>query len=423
MANKSNPSLTKAIVIGTLLGVTFGSLLNILPTPAWLQIFIVDGVLEVGGKLFLSSLRLLVIPLIFVSLVTGVAGLRDASQIGRIGVKTLGFFIASTALALVISLGVAMSVSFSAPGALSTNEHTFTPPESPSLTQTIINLFPTNPIEAMARGETLQVIVFALLFGYALTITPKSGKPILDFFSNLNQVLLDLILLLIKVAPVGVFCLLAKTFAEQGFSTIVPLAKYFFVLLGILIFHGTVVYGGILKVFAGISPLKFFKRYAQVPIFAFSTSSSNATMPVTLEVAEKRLGVSPKVASFTVPLGATINMDGTSIMQGVATVFIAQAYGVDLSVFDLLTVVLTATLASIGTAGVPGVGIIMLAMVLQQVNIPIEGIGLILGVDRLLDMVRTSVNVTGDAVASILVAKSEGQWDREIFEGTKEFEP
>jgi Na+/H+-dicarboxylate symporter len=268
----------------------------------------------------------------------------------------------------------------------------------------------------MAEGNMLQIIVFAGLFGIALTLAGKPGKRLLAIFEDLNAVIMRLVMLLMQVAPIGVFCLIASVFALQGFAAIAPLAKYFSVVLGVLLLHAFVTYPVLLRSLARLDPIAFFRRLRPPIVVAFSTASSNATLPVTLRTVERRLGVDNSIASFTVPLGATINMDGTAIMQGVATGFIAQAYGIEIGVSGYLMVVLTATLASIGTAGVPGVGLIMLAMVLRQVNLPVEGIGLIIGVDRLLDMVRTAVNITGDATVSCIVARSEGQLSDEVFE-------
>jgi Na+/H+-dicarboxylate symporter len=269
----------------------------------------------------------------------------------------------------------------------------------------------------MAQGNMLQIIVFAGLFGLAVTMAGGPGQRILATFNDLNHVIMRLVMLLMHFAPYGVFCLIAKVFAEQGFGAIVPLAKYFGVVLCVLVIHAFAVYPLMLRSLAGLDPRPFFRKIRDPAALAFSTASSGATLPVTLETAEHRLGCSNSIASFTVPLGATVNMDGTAIMQGVATGFIAQAYGIDIGVTGYLMVVLTATLASIGTAGVPGVGLIMLAMVLRQVNLPVEGIALVIGVDRLLDMVRTAVNVTGDLAITCVVAKSEGQLSAAIYEG------
>jgi Na+/H+-dicarboxylate symporter len=267
----------------------------------------------------------------------------------------------------------------------------------------------------MADGNMLQIIVFAGLFGLALTLAGEPGRRFQRFLEDANAVILRMVMMLMVIAPYGVFCLITRVFADQGFDAIVPLARYFFVVLGVLVLHAFVTYPVLLTTLAGLNPLAFLRKMRDPIALAFSTASSNATLPVTLRTVEKRMGVHNSIASFTVPLGATINMDGTAIMQGVATGFIAQAYGIDLAFTDYLLVVLTATLASVGTAGVPGVGLIMLAMVLRQVNLPVEGIGLIIGVDRLLDMTRTAVNVSGDATVSCIVAKTEGELDLPVY--------
>ncbi len=361
---------------------------------------------------------MLVVPLVFVSLVCGTSSLKDLSTLGRMGGKTLGLYVGTTAVA--ITLALTMGTIFQpGAGADLAAATTFASTEAPSLGQVIVNMFPTNPINAMAQGNTLQIIVFAILFGIAISAAGKPGERIAAVFADLNEVIMKLVALLMHIAPYGVFFLMAKLFTGLGIEAIFNLAAYFAVLAGTLLIHGFVTYGLMLKGFTGLNPFTFFKKMEDAVMFAFSTASSNATIPVTMETAKNRMGVDNKVASFTVPLGATINMDGTAIMQGVATVFIAQAFNVDLSMTDYLTVILTATLASIGTAGVPGVGLIMLAMVLNQVGLPLEGIALIMGVDRLLDMIRTAVNITGDSVVTIIVGKSEGAFDQTRFEDPK----
>ena len=301
-------------------------------------------------------------------------------------------------------------------------EAAFDAKQAPTLTQVIINMFPTNPINAMAEGNMLQVIVFALLFGIAMALSGEAGKRVASVFDDLNTVILKLVTLLMNLAPYGVFCLMAKLFTTIEMGLIVGLAKYFFTVLIALFIHALVNYTLLLKFLTGLNPLTFLVKMKDACLFAFSTSSSSATMPVTLETATKKLGAHNSVASFTVPLGATINMDGTAIMQGVATVFIAQVFSVDLTISDYLMVILTATLASVGTAGVPGVGLIMLAMVLNQVGLPVEGIAIIMGVDRLLDMTRTAVNVTGDCMVTCVVAKSENEFDHHVFNETNHSE-
>jgi Na+/H+-dicarboxylate symporter len=285
---------------------------------------------------------------------------------------------------------------------------------APRLADVFINMFPANPIRALADGEMLQIIVFALLIGLATTLAGEAGRRIARVFEDLNEVIMRLVLIVIRAAPIGVFALVARTFATQGFDVFVPLAGYVLAVVVALVLHVLLTYTTLLRL-AGLSLARFFAKMRAVAAFAFSTASSSATIPLTLETLEKRMGVRNSVAAFTVPLGATVNMDGTAIMQAAATVFVANVYGVDLAMTDYLMVVLTATSASIATAAVPGAGLIMLAMVLAQVGLPIEGIGLIIGIDRLLDMLRTVVNVGGDLVCTCVVARSEGAIDLDVY--------
>jgi Na+/H+-dicarboxylate symporter len=415
-ARSPQQRLTFRILVAMAAGLVTGVLINLLGGEGWLRDYLVEGLFHVIGAIFLASLKLLVVPLVFVSLVCGTAALDDVSKLGRVGGKTLGLYLFTTAAAISLAL---LAAAFVQPGVgfdLPTDV-TYAGREAPPLTETLINIFPSNPVRAMADGNMLQIIVFSILFGLAVTLAGEPGRKLLGIFRDLNSVILRLVMMLVNLAPYGVFCLIAKVFALQGFGAIVHLAQYFFVVLGVLLLHALLVYPALLRLLAGLDPPTFFRKMRDPIALAFSTASSNATLPVTLENAELRLGAGNSVASFTIPLGATINMDGTAIMQGVATVFIAQAYGIEIGMTGYLMVVLTATLASIGTAGVPGVGLIMLAMVLRQVNLPVEGIGLIIGVDRLLDMVRTAVNVTGDSAVTCIVARTEGQLDAEIFRG------
>jgi Na+/H+-dicarboxylate symporter len=396
-------------------GLFLGLVLNWAGTDGPIGTYLVGGLFHVGGEIFLRSLKLLVVPLVFVSLVCGTAALDDIAKLGRVGGKTMLLYLVTTAMAITLALTAALIVRPGAGFDLETDV-SFVAREGPSLVETLINLFPSNPVRAMAEGNMLQIIVFAGLLGLAITMAGDAGKRVLALFNDLNEVVMRLVMLLMRFAPYGVFCLVATVFAEQGFGAIGPLAQYFCVVLGVLLFQAFVTYPTLLRTLGRLNPLPFYRKMRDPIALAFSTASSGATIPVTLEAVEHRLGADNSIASFTIPLGATINMDGTAIMQGVATGFIAQAYGIDIGVSGYLMVVLTATLASIGTAGVPGVGLIMLAMVLRQVNLPVEGIGLIIGVDRLLDMVRTAVNVTGDATVTCIVAKTEGQLSADVYD-------
>ena len=417
-------SLTSKIFFAMAAGIAVGAIGNTFLAPSALSDVgaarliegsLYYGIFDIIGRIFVASLKLLVVPIVFVSLVCGTASLGAHGRMGMMAVKTICLYLLTTAIAISIALGVALLIDPGQGIALQTDT-SFAPKTPPPLKDVLVNIFPSNPITAMAEGELLQVIVFSLLFGVAISKSGERGARTLQSFQAINDVIMEMVMILIRLAPYGVFCLLAKIFYETGFHLIADLAKYFFAVVTALLLHALGVYPVLLRMLAQLNPVIFFKRIRPVMMFGFSTASSNATLPITLETVEEKLGVKNSVASFTVPLGATINMDGTAIMQGVATVFIAQAYQIDIGLTGYLTVILTATLASIGTAAVPGVGLITLAMVLQQVGLPVEGIALIIGVDRLLDMMRTAVNVTGDSMVSCVVARSEGALDDATFE-------
>ena len=404
-------SFTQRILLSMLAGAVVGIALNAsaaaLPS---LNAFLVDGLFYVVGAIFLALLKLMVVPLVLVSLVCGVNAMGDLRTIGRVGAKTVGLFLATTTAAVTLGLTLGLAVSPGSGFELEGDFAEVAPREMPPLAETFINIFPENPVQAMAEGQMLQIIVFALLFGFAANLAGERARPVVRFFENLNEVILKMVLLVVELAPIGLFALLARTFATQGLEIFVPLAGYFMLLAGTLLLYLLVVYCLILRAF-GLNAFSFLARMRSPMTFAFSTASSAATIPVTLNALTSRLGVPNSIASFTVPLGATINMDGTAIMQGIATVFIANVYGVDLAFADFLAIILLSTLASIGTAAVPAAGLITLTMVLTQVGVPVEGIALIIGIDRLLDMMRTAVNVTGDGVAACVVAKTEGVLD------------
>ena len=402
------------------LGLVLGSLLQwiALPEDHFLNAFALNGVIDAGGKIFITLLKMLVVPLVFVSLVCGAASLGDTGSVGRLGGKTIGLYLLTTAIAVSMAMLIALTTDPGLGGESANQAQAataFEPKTAPSVKDTFINVVPGNPIAAMADGKMLQVILFALLFGLALSRAGTSGQKLRAFFADLNEVMMRLITMIIVLTPIGVFCLMTQLGATLGLAEIAKVAMYFATIVIALLAHAALVYPLLLKSLTGLSPLAFLAKMREPLLVAFSTSSSGATLPVTLRTVEHKLGVPNNVASFAVPLGATINMDGTAIMQGVATIFIAQFYGIDLGLTALLTVVLTATLASIGTAAVPGVGLITLTLVLDQVGLPVEGIALIIGVDRLLDMLRTAVNVTGDATVATIVASSEDQLDREVF--------
>ena len=403
-----------ALLVGALLGV---GIHYFLPEGYVRDTIIIEGVFYVVGQGFIRLMQMLVVPLVFCSLVCGSMAIGDTKTLGKVGVKTVLFYLFTTALAVSIALSVAYLIR---PGigldmdAVQTSEVTTTT-EGTSLVDTILNIIPKNPISSMASGDMLPIIVFALFVGIMLAKLGSKVSTVANFFSEFNDVMMEMTMAIMKIAPIGVFCLIARTFANLGFSAFKPMIKYMGSVTFALIIQCFVVYQVLLFIFTRLNPMKFVKKFAPVMGFAFSTATSNATIPMSIDTLHKKMGVSKQISSFTIPLGATVNMDGTSIMQGVAVVFIAQAYGINLTPANLATVVVTATLASIGTAGVPSVGLVTLSMVLASVGLPIEGIALIMGIDRILDMMRTAVNITGDAVCTTIIAHQEKVLDREAF--------
>jgi Na+/H+-dicarboxylate symporter len=410
------------LVLGALVGVAVNAL-DLADTAAW-----ADGVLPLlnfVGSAFIRAITMIVIPLVVASLLLGVASLGDIRKLGRIGGKTVGYYLVTTAFAITVGLTLAVIVkpgSRISPASRDELGRAFAGEaagkvalagEKPGIWQVLLEMIPTNPVQAAAEGNLLPLIVFVLVFGAAVSLlVPERRDAILTFFAGVNDAAMIVIDWIMKLAPYAVFALIASVISRFGVDVLQSLAIYAGVVVVGLLLHTFGTYGTLVALLARLNPLDFFRRVREVPLIAFSTSSSNATLPVTMETAEEELGISNGVASFVLPLGATINMDGTALYQGVATVFIAQVYGVDLSFAELLTIVLTATLASIGTAGVPSAGIITLILVLQSVGLATQaaaGIALILGVDRILDMLRTAVNVVGDLSAAAFVARSEGE--------------
>lgn len=420
----TSATLTTKVIYAMLAGLALGLAVNFIygvqgivaPGTSGVTDFLVYGLFHTVGKMFVSALKMLVVPLVIFSLLCGVLGIGDVRVLGRVGGRAVFFYLLTTAIAIATAIIIASGLNIGAGfDQASVAAREVTAKDAPSLADVLINIVPTNPISAMANGSMLPIIFYTVLLGIALLMLGEKGKNLQDLSIQMNDLMMNMVKIVMSFAPYGVFFLIAKTFAENGPAMFLPLAGYCAALLGSLAVHCFVTLMILLKVFTGLSPLAFLRKMRSVQTFAFSTASSNATIPVTLDSVTRRIGVQPSVASFTVPFGATINMDGTAIMQGVATVFIANVYGVDLGMSGYLTVILMAVLASIGTAGVPGVGMVMLTMVLTQVGLPVEAVGLLLGVDRLMDMCRTAVNVTGDAVVSTIIAKGEGKIDMEIF--------
>ncbi|MFL0363271.1 dicarboxylate/amino acid:cation symporter [Pseudobacillus sp. 179-B 2D1 NHS] len=397
--------LTGKIIIALIAGAVVGLLLNIFAPNAY---DVLDPYFFTPlGRIFLNLISMLVVPIVFLSIILGAAGLGDPKKLGRIGLKTISYFLITTTIAIIIGLIIAGVVEPGKAGEFDVKNAEFSAEKAPPVGETLLNIIPKNPLEAMTQGNMLQIITFALFIGLALTALGEKTKGLLKLVEQGNDLMMYLVSFVMKFAPYGTFGLIASAIGSQGWDAIRAMGIYMVCVLAALFIHGVLTYGGTILFLARKSPLWFFKNFAPAMSVAFSTSSSNATLPISMEVAQNRLNVPKSVSSFVQPLGATINMDGTAIMQGVATLFIAQVYSIDLTVGELATVVLTAVLASIGTAGVPGVGLIMLAMVLSSVGLPVEGIGLILGIDRILDMTRTAINISGDAACAVYVAETE----------------
>lgn len=417
MSQTAKASLTAKVLMGMALGIIVGLFINYtgLNTPgSFINVYIVNGLFHMLGTMFVNALKMLVVPLVLFSLICGVCGIGNLSTLGRVGLKSFLLYILTTAVAIATAILFAVTAGIGK-GMQATADANFTGKEAPPLTDVFINIIPTNPIQAMASGEMLQVIFFAILVGVSILMVGKKAKSFIEGAEIANEVMMKMVTVVMAAAPYAVFVLIAKAMAELGFDLLKVLIGYVLVLVFALMFHLFITLMATLKVFSGLSPVRFINKIRNVQVFAFSTASSNATIPVTMRTVTERMGVNNSVASFTVPFGATINMDGTAMMQGVATVFIANVYGIELGLSGYLIVIAMSVLASIGTAGVPGVGLVMLSMVFAQVGLPVEGIGLILGVDRILDMIRTAVNVSGDAVVSTIVAKSEGKLNLDVY--------
>ncbi len=417
MSDTNKLSLTARVMIGMFLGIILGLTLNLTglnSENSFINHYIVDGAFLVIGKMFINALKMLVVPLVFFSLICGVCGIGDIKSLGRVGTKSFILYTFTTALAIALAISISLMLGIGQGMNLDSTAD-FTTREAPALSHVLINIIPDNPVKVMAEGDMLPLIFFAILVGISILRVGKRAEGLILNIQMVNDVMMQMVSIVMSAAPYAVFALIAQSMANLGLELLLQLTGYVFALLSVLLLHmfGTLML--VLKVFTGLSPRTFLSKMQTPQVFAFSTSSSNATIPITLKTVTDRLGVNNAIASFSVPFGATINMDGTAIMQGVATVFIAHIYNIDLSLIDYITVILMSVLASIGTAGVPGVGLIMLSMVFVQVGLPIEGIGLILGVDRLMDMVRTVINVTGDAVVSVVVAKGEQKLDIDSY--------
>ena len=412
-------SLGNWILIGMVLGLIFGLILNFYVTDPFIKdVVLMNNVFYLGGTGFIRLMKMLVVPLVFFSIVVGVASISDVRKIGKIGGTTILIYLITTAVAVTVALMIGMLIK---PG-LGLNMVDISQTANVTINQTIadtvLNIVPENPFNSLATGDMLPVIIFGLLVGIILAKLREETEVVNKFFTEGNTIMMEMTSIVMKFAPIGVFCLMAKTFGNLGFDAIIPLTKYVgCVLLGLAV-QAFVVYPGLMVIFTRLNPIRFFKKFFSVMFFAFSSSTSNATIPLNIEKLHE-MGVSRDVSSFTIPLGATINMDGTAIMQGVAVMFAAQAYGIDLGTSALITVIVTAVMASVGTAGVPSVGMVTLSMVFNSVGLPVAAIGVIFGIDHILDMFRTAVNVTGDAICTLIVSSKNNSFDRDVFNGKK----
>ncbi|WP_296789056.1 dicarboxylate/amino acid:cation symporter [uncultured Methanobrevibacter sp.] len=415
-------SLGNWILIGMILGLFFGLFLNFYVHDHFIKnIVLMDNVFYLGGNAFIRLMKMLVVPLVFCSIVVGVSSISDIRKIGTIGGRTILIYILTTAVAVTIALSIGIllkpGLGLNMAAAAQTSNVTI----NQTMTDTILNIIPENPLNALANGDMLPVIIFGVIIGFILAKLREETDVVNKFFEQSNKIMMAMTGIVMKFAPIGVFCLMAKTFGSLGFDGILPLAKYVVCVLIGLGIQAFVVYPSLLVVFTRLNPVTFFRKFMSVMFFAFSSSTSNATIPLNMNKLED-MGVSRDVSSFTIPLGATINMDGTAIMQGVAVMFAAQAYGIDLGTSALLTVIFTAVMASIGTAGVPSVGLVTLTMVFNSVGLPVQAIGVIFGIDHVLDMFRTAVNVTGDAICTMIVAFKNKSFDVDVFKGRKKAE-
>lgn len=414
---KKKLGLSQQIFIALIAGLVVGILIHyFMPAGHFRDDVLVEGIFYTIGQVFIRLMQMLVVPLVFFSIADGCRNLGDTETLGKVGVRIVVFYICTTALAIFLSLVLANIIN---PGkgmnmSLGANEFEVDGGEEFSLSKTILNFVPTNPIGALANGEMIQIIIFAVIVGLLIASMEDRLITLGNVVTEMNDLMMGMTMWVMKLAPIGVFFLISRTFASLGYDVIISMLSYMATVLGGLLVQLILVYMVLLTVFTRVNPINFLKKFAPVMTFAFSTASSNATVPVNIKTLEE-MGVDRKISSFTIPLGATINMDGTAIMQGVAVVFIANAYNIELTAADFATVILTATIASVGTAGIPSVGLITLSMVLQSVGLPVEGIAMIMGIDRILDMARSAINISGDATGTIIVANSVGSFDKEKY--------
>ncbi|MDP5254956.1 MULTISPECIES: dicarboxylate/amino acid:cation symporter [unclassified Vibrio] len=400
----SRLALWKKIIIGMILGVVVGSIMG---KEALL--------LKPLGTLFINAIKMLIVPLVFCSLIVGITSMKDTQKMGRIGVKAIFLYLLTTAVAIAIGLGISAIVQPGSGLNMSVTQPVTSAQEAPSLIQTLINIIPKNPVEALAAGNILQIIFFAVGLGVSLVMIGEKSEPAVKVFNSLAEAMYKLTEIVMKLAPYGIFGLMAWVSGTYGADVLLPLIKVVAAVYVGALLHVAVFYTGVLSLIGRLNPIKYLKGITNPAAVAFTTSSSSGTLPASIKAAREELGVSKGVSGFVLPLGTTINMDGTALYQGVCALFIAQAFGIDLTTSDYITIILTATLASVGTAGVPGAGLIMLSLVLSTVGLPMEGLAIVAGIDRILDMARTTINVCGDIMVAVLIGKSEDELDEKIY--------
>ena len=408
-------SFTKKVLFSMVTGIIVGLLINNFFIPNQLiESILINQIFHTISSIFLILLKMIVLPLIFVSIISGIISINDVNTLGRLGIKTLTLYIFTTMIAITLALFISSFVNYNIEVIDAVNNTKQVLAAEPS-SNFILSIFPQNFFAALVDGNVIQVLSFAIFIGISASCIKREIPEFVNLIDNLNKIFNKMVLIIISFTPIAVFALLAKTFSMEGLDVFIPLMKYFSIVVLVLLLHFTFTYSLLLKVFSNLDIGTFYAKLKSLIIFTFSTSSSNASIPFTLDIVTNKYGVNKSLASFTVPLGATINMDGTAIMQGCATYFLAAYYGIELELVDFIVIILTATVASIGTAGIPSAGIIMLSLILTELGIPLEGITLLLGVDRLLDMMRTSVNVSGDTCISCVVAHSENLIDIKKF--------
>lgn len=403
-------SFTKKIIVSMVLGIIFGVFINLIDISQSSTHSIIINGLDLVSHLFLSALKLIIIPLIFFSIVCGIVSLSEDVSISRLGIKTISLYLVTTVIAISLGLLFASLISYEPVLVTDLNSEI-----NVKDMQSENNFFPNNIFKSMVDGNIIHLLIFSILIGISASRIKEKIKTFIKYVHEFNEVINELVRIIISFTPLAVFCILSKTFATQGLDTLMPLMGYFMTVVAVLLLHFFITFSLLLKIFTRLDPIIFYRNIKDVLVFTFSTSSSSASIPFTLKTANEKCGVDKSISTFSIPLGATINMDGTAIMQGCATFFLASLYGIDLGINEILTIVITATIASIGTAGIPSAGIIMLTVIFTQIGIPLEGITLLLGVDRLLDMMRTSVNVSGDLCISCIVASSENKLDHNTF--------